>query len=270
MLKAGIFLDMNNLMRNGGWGLRYDVVKDLVTAQGTTVLRANAYMAVDLEREQHDVEYRQRIEAYHAAIRRNGYHLVPKEVKRYRDPDGEIVMKANADLDLAVDAMLQSENLDYVLLGTGDGDFLRLVRAIQNHGKRVDLLSFDNTSNDLRRDVENHFNGFLIPGLLPPREGAERRMRGYMHYVEEKRGYAFLTVRTGLGPGDVRDDVFCHIRDFTRDGMPVDNLVFAALKGRNTILEFDMTQDDAGRPKATAAVEFRWSRTEARGRDDAA
>jgi uncharacterized LabA/DUF88 family protein len=267
VLKAGIFLDMNNLMRNGGWGLRYDVVKELVAAQGTTVLRANAYMAVDTEREALDLEYRQRIEAYHAAIRRNGYHLVLKEVKRYRDAEGEVVMKANADLDLAVEAMLQSENLDYLLLGTGDGDFLRLVRAVQNHGKRVDLLSFDNTSTELRREVDNHFNGFLIPGLLPAREGAERRMRGYMHYVEEKRGYGFLTVRTGLAPDAVRDDVFCHIRDFSRDGVAVDNMAFAALKSRSTILEFDLGQDDAGRPKASAAVEFRWSRTDGRTRD---
>lgn len=256
MLKAGIFLDMNNLMRNGGWGLRYDVVKDLVAAQGTIVLRANSYMAVDREREGQDLEYRQRIEAYRSAIRRNGYHLVPKEVKRYRDAEGEVVTKANADLDLAVDAMLQSENLDYVLLGTGDGDFLRLVRAIQSHGKRVDLLSFDNTSTELRQEVDNHFSGFLIPGLLPPREGAELRRRGYLHFVDEKRGFGFLTVRTGLGAGDVTDDIFCHIRDFTRDGLTVDNVVFAALRTRHVILEFDIVEAD-GRPKAINVVEFR-------------
>lgn len=260
MLKAGIFLDMNNLMRNGGWGLRYDVIKDLVTAQGTTVLRANSYMAVDHEREKLDPEYRLRLEAYRNAIRRNGYHLVPKEVKRYRDADGEIVMKANADLDLAVDAMLQSENLDYILLGTGDGDFLRLVRALQSHGRRVDLLSFDNTSTELRQEVDNHFSGFLIPGLLPPKEGVEHRQRGYLHFVDEKRGYGFLTVRTGLGVQDVTDDVFCHIRDVTRDGQPIDNIAFATLRARNVILEFDLVQDTEGRPKATNVVEFRWAR----------
>src|SRR5262249_53374527 len=157
--------------------------------------------------------------------------------KRYRDAEGEIVTKANADLDLAVDAMLQSDNLDYILLGTGDGDFLRLVRALQSHGKRVDLLSFDNTSTDLRQEVDNHFNGFLIPGLLPPREGAERRHRGFMHFVEEKRGYGFLTVRTGLGERDVTDDVFCHIRDFSREGQPIDNVAFAALRTRHVVLE---------------------------------
>jgi len=51
MLKAGIFLDVENLSRNGGWGIRYEVIKELVAAQGEmTVLRANAYLAVDVER----------------------------------------------------------------------------------------------------------------------------------------------------------------------------------------------------------------------------
>jgi hypothetical protein len=49
MLKAGIFLDMENLMRNGGWGIRYDVVKAMVEGEGAVVLRANAYMAIDLQ-----------------------------------------------------------------------------------------------------------------------------------------------------------------------------------------------------------------------------
>ena len=86
-------------------------------------------MAVDAEREEREPAYRQRNEDYRSAIRRNGFHLVLKEVKRYRNADGEVVTKANSDLDLAVDALLQSQNLDYILLGTGDGDFLRLVRS---------------------------------------------------------------------------------------------------------------------------------------------
>jgi cold shock CspA family protein len=251
-------------MRNGGWGLRYDVIKALVAAQGTTVLRANAYMAFDADRETRDPAHHQHKEFYRNAIRRNGYHLVLKEVKRYRDAEGEEVLKADADLDLAVDALLQSENLDYILLGTGDGDFLRLVRALQSRGKRVDLLSFANTSSELRREVDNHWLGFLIPGMLPAEEGAENRLRGHMHFVNEERGFGFLTVRTGLSDADVRDDIFCHIRDFTRDGEPVDNLTFAALRTRNTILEFEIGQAADGRAKAINVREFRWERNGAR------
>ena len=58
MLRAGVFLDVENLVRCGGWGIRFKAVRELIEAQGGTVVRANAYMAVDREREAEDAEYR--------------------------------------------------------------------------------------------------------------------------------------------------------------------------------------------------------------------
>lgn len=255
MLKGGIFLDMENLSRCGGWGMRYSVVKELAEAQGVRILRANAYIAIDLQREARDPEYRKKKEGYRTAIRSAGFHLVFKEVKRYRDADGEWVMKANADLDLAVDALLQSENLDYILLGSGDGDFLRLVRAIQNRGKRVDLISFSNTSTELKREVDYYFSGYLVPGVLAP-AGEKPRHRGIMHYVNEDKGYGFLTVRTGLNLADIRDDVFCHITKCQTDGREISNELFASLKTRETILEFDLIEQEEGKLMAANVTEF--------------
>lgn len=260
MLKAGIFLDIENLTRCGGWGIRYNVVKEMVEAQGACVLRANAYMAIDYQREEIDHEYRHKKENYRNAIRRAGIHLVLKEVKRYQDAEGNTVLKANADLDLAVDALLQSNNLDYVLIGSGDGDFMRLVRALQNFGKRVDLLSFSNTSTALRHEVDYYYCGYLVPNLLPGQGDRPERMRGVMHAVNQEKGYGFLTVRTGYGISDVRDDVFCHIRDLSRaqngDYYPVSNEYFGALKTRETVIEFDLVDQEDGRVKATNAIEF--------------
>lgn len=256
MLKAGIFLDMENLSRNGGWGIRYEVIKELAEAQGTIVLRANAYLAVDVERERQETGYRIRNENYRAAIRRNGFHLIRKEVRRYYDSEGELVVKANADLDLAVDTLLQAENLDYILIGSGDGDFLRLVRALQNRGKRVDLLSFANTSGDLMREVDNHFSGFLIPGILGT-DNTQTRKRGILHAYNEDRGFGFLTMRTGLGAMEMRHDIFCHINDITADGDPVDSRYVAELRNRQIILEFDLVQTPEG-PKAVDVSEFEW------------
>jgi len=256
MLKGGIFLDMENLMRNGGWGIRYDVVREFVEAQGATVLRANAYMAVDRAREAANQVLRQKREAYRAAIRRNGYHLTVKEVMRYRNEEGEEVTKANSDLDLAVDAILQSDNLDYVLLGTGDGDFVRLVRALQSRGKRVDVLSFANTSSQLKEEADNYVSGFLVPELMPDVE--DGRLRGLMHYVDEPKGFGFITARTGLKPTDVRDDVFCHIRDFTRNGAVILNPEFAALRTSGAVLEFSLGEQADGKVRAKDAREVMW------------
>lgn len=255
MLKAGIFLDIENLRRNGGRGLRYDVLKGLVAAQGVTIVRANAYLAIDKSKEHHDPDARQRGEEYRNALRRNGFHVILKEVFRYKDAEGNVVEKANADVDLAVDALLQSENLDYILLGTGDGDFIRLVRAIQNHGKRVDVLSFANTSYRLKREADYYFSGFLIPGLLPHYDMGSNRGYGQMHAVMDQ-GYGFLTVRTGLNPDDVISDIFLHISDFTIDGEGVDMDRFSLVKTREEIIEFSLEKQKDGRFKAVDAVLF--------------
>ena len=256
MLKAGIFLDIENLVRCGGWGIRYRVVRELVEAQGATVLRANAYMAIDSEREEKDIDYKRKKQEYREAVRRESFHLVLKKVQRYRNSEGDIITKANADLDLAIDALLQADNLDYILLGSGDGDFFRLVRAIQNRGKRVDLLSFSNTSEILRCEVDNHFSGYLVPGLLPSIDNSSR-IRGVMHVFNEEKGFAFLAVRTGLGVLDIRDDVFCHISDFRhRDGRVVTDQSFAQLKTQQKIIEFELVERSDGKVKAVNATEF--------------
>jgi len=256
MLKAGIFLDIENLVRCGGWGIRFGVVRALVEAQGATVLRANAYLAIDLERENAEQDYKRKKSEYREAVRREGFHVVLKAVRRYQNADGDTVLKANADLDLAVDALLQADNLDYVLLGSGDGDFLRLVRALQSKGRRVDLLSFSNTSRKLREQVDYYFSGYLVPGLLSAR-GGNGRTRAIMHVVYAEKGYAFLSVNTGYGVLDYRDDVFLHIRDFQhRDGRPVTNNSFADLKARQVILELDLIEQDDGKVKAVAVTEF--------------
>lgn len=54
-------------------------------------------------------------------------------------PDGTIFRPM--DLELAVDMLSQAENLDVVFLASGDSDFVRLVRAVQNQGRTVEVIS---------------------------------------------------------------------------------------------------------------------------------
>ena len=248
---------MENLNRCGGHGIQFRQIKALVEAQQAVVVRANAYMAIDRERENTDAEYRQKRETYRNRARREGYHLVLKQVRCYLTSEGETIVKADADLDLAIDALLQSENLDYVLLGTGDGDFVRLVRALQNRGKRVDLLSFANTSTQLRQEVDYHFSGYLVPGILFPERDPTERLRGILHAVNEEKGYGFLTAQTDLGLDTIREDIFLHITDLrTARGGPVSNAEFAYFRTSGAIIEFEV-EDDGDRQKAVNAVEFR-------------
>lgn len=248
MLKAGIFLDMENLTRNGGWGMRLESLRDLVEAQGTTIVRANAYMAVDTQRERDDWEYRDKARSYRDRVRSAGFHIVDKEVRRYSNDDGSETVKANSDLDMAVDALLQSENLDYVLIGSGDGDFNRLVRALQDKGKRVDILGFKNVSNELKRHADHYFPGALFPNLLPVRVDDDDypRYRGVLHSVVQDKGFGFVNIHTGFGRDDVEEGIFCHISQVMEDGMPITNDRFYDLSRMGAIIEFEKSESDKG------------------------
>ena len=59
------------------------------------------------------------------------------------------------DMELAVDMLTQAENLDVVILASGDSDFVRLVRAVQNLGKRVEVIAFqDRVGFDLIKEAD--------------------------------------------------------------------------------------------------------------------
>lgn len=259
-MKAGIFLDIDNLTRNGGLKIRFEAVKQLVQSQGAEVLRANAYLAVDKDLETRDPVAHLKRQEFRDALRQAGFHLVLKPLRRFVNADGQLVAAANCILELAIDAVLQTVSLDYVLIGSGDGDMIRLIRALQERGKRVDVLTFGNASSQLLRAADNAFSGFLVPGLLPTEDGspaAGRRFRGQMIAVDEETGVGRLAVRTGLNPDDIRRDVELHLPNFTRGGSPVDKEQFAELRERGTVLEFDLADLGSGRAKAINAREYR-------------
>lgn len=71
----------------------------------------------------------------------NGYTVITKPTKEFTDPSGERVIKGNMDVDLAVDMLEMADHVDHMVLFSGDGDFRRLVEAIQRKGVRVTVCS---------------------------------------------------------------------------------------------------------------------------------
>ncbi len=211
MLKTGVYVDAENIRLCGGYGMRYDVLVDLAEAGNSVLLRANSYLAEDRERTRDDQEYRQKLYRYHDVLRQCGFKVIKKFVKHFVDDEGIITTKANADMDLAIDALLQARNLDRVILLTGDGDFIRLVLALQNMGCRVEVLGFNNVSHELKEAADSYLSGFLVPGLLPIHSGGgENRQRGFPINYNADRGFGFMRyyilTRDGLKP----ESVFFH------------------------------------------------------------
>ena len=129
---AGVDIDYVTLLKSAGAG------RDLV--------RAYAYTGLDPENENQ--------RNFHDFLRRHGYKVVSKDIRKYGD--GKV--KANLDIELVVDMMKTARNLDIAIVVSGDGDFAPAIRAVQEMGVRVEVISFrGNTSSDLI-DVADQFS----------------------------------------------------------------------------------------------------------------
>ena len=250
-MRIGVYVDTENITRNGGRGLRYDVLREFACRDGADALRLNSYTSFDAERAQTDEDYKRNVRSFQAALRDFGYKVIVKRVKWYVNEDGRRFGKANSDLDMAVDVLLEARNIDRVLLATGDGDFAKVARALQNMGCRVEVVAFDNVSGELRREADMYVSGYLVPGLLPgesrgPEWGEEgSRVRGLCHWYDALKGYGFVRyLRRFTGPLWVTDtkrsdspyaSTFVHSSELQRAGVNT-----AELPSRQVILEFTL------------------------------
>lgn len=71
----------------------------------------------------------------------NGWQVVTKPAKQQSDPAGRPRLKGNMDVEIAVDMLELAPRLDHAVLFSGDGDFRRLVEAVQRMGVRVTVVS---------------------------------------------------------------------------------------------------------------------------------
>lgn len=89
----------------------------------------------------------------------NGFTVVTKPVKRFTDGQGHTRLKGNMDVEIAVDMMDLTPRIDHMVLFSGDGDFRRLVEAVQARGVRVTVISTTRTqpphiADELRRQAD--------------------------------------------------------------------------------------------------------------------
>jgi len=137
---VAVFVDVANIFYAAkAAGVDIDYVTLLKTATaGRDFVRAYAYTGLDPENE----NQRQ----FHSFLARSGYKVVSKDIRKYGD--GKV--KANLDIELVVDMMRTAQNLDIAVVVSGDGDFAPAIRAVQQMGVRVEVVSFrGNTSSDL-------------------------------------------------------------------------------------------------------------------------
>jgi uncharacterized LabA/DUF88 family protein len=153
--RIGLFIDGANLYaaaRALGFDIDYKKLLQLFADKGKLV-RAFYYTAL-IE----DQEYSP-IRPLVDWLDYNGYTMVTKPTKEFTDASGRRKIKGNMDIELAIDVMEMAERLDHVVLFSGDGDFRRLVEAVQRKGVRVTVVSTIRSSppmvaDELRRQAD--------------------------------------------------------------------------------------------------------------------
>ncbi|MFO7895848.1 MAG: NYN domain-containing protein [Candidatus Cloacimonadales bacterium] len=253
-LKVGVYVDASNIAQNGGYGMHYDVLREFACRNNGVAMRLNAYVAYDEEMAKKNLSYRKKSEDFHSVLRDFGFKVIVKTVKWFVDEHGNRYGKSNADLDMAVDALSQSERLDYVLMVTGDGDFVQVVRALQNKGCRVESLAFKNVARVLIQESDVFTSGYLVPGLLGNEShgkdysdsGIERTARGVCYAYYPEKGFGFMRFLKKVGSGlwitDSRREESPYATAFVHSSQFPDGIDVKTLPNREQIFEFDLRQ----------------------------
>ena len=110
-----------------------------------------------------------------------GYRVVTKPAKEFTDSTGRRKIKGNMDIELAIDAMELSDTVDHMVLFSGDGDFRKLVEALQRRGRKITVISTVSSqppmiADDLRRQAD-HFVDLMSLKSEIGRDPAERPQR---------------------------------------------------------------------------------------------
>src|SRR6204780_2327782 len=175
--KIALFIDGANLYAAAQTlGFDIDYKRLLKEFQGRgTLLRAFYYTAV-IE----DQEYSS-IRPLIDWLDYNGYTVVTKATKEFVDQTGRRKVKGNMELEPAVDAMEIAPHIDQMVLFSGDGDFTRLVEAVQRRGVRVVVVSTISTqppmvADELRRQADQFVDIVELQNKIG-RDPSERPLR---------------------------------------------------------------------------------------------
>ncbi|SHE75634.1 Uncharacterized conserved protein, LabA/DUF88 family [Fodinibius roseus] len=253
---VGIFVDAVNVTMNGGFGLRYDILRKFACRDGRSPSRMNVYLGYDQQRAQEDESYQAKTERFSEVLRDFEYKVIEKPMQYYEDNEtGEVITKSTVAMDMAVDMLTQADQLDNIVLLTNDGSYVSVIKAIQQKGTRVELVGFDDMPSELRKEADLYISGYLIPGLLPiesPYRWGEvgSRVRGVCYDFSHDDGYGFMRYLVALNEKlwitDSRFEespyktVFAHISQFESD------FETSFLPSRHLIFEFDLIENEKG------------------------
>src|SRR4051795_9965854 len=131
--RLALFIDGSNLYsaaKSLGFDIDYRKLLDEFRKRGV-LIRAYYYTALV-----EDQEYSP-IRPLVDWLDYNGFTLVTKTAREYTDAQGRKRWRGDMDIEIAVDMLEIADKADHIVLFSGDGDFRRLIEAVQRKGVRV-------------------------------------------------------------------------------------------------------------------------------------
>lgn len=144
--RVGVFVDIQNLYYSARslFGKKVNFKALLEEGVGNRQLvRALAYGITTEEAHEGD---------FHEALGKQGFEVKTKPLQTFIGGQ----KKGDWDIGIAMDILRLQTKIDVAILCTGDGDFIPLVKFAQEHGLRVELMSFrESTSSALIEEVDS-------------------------------------------------------------------------------------------------------------------
>lgn len=171
--RVGIFIDTQNIYHSAK-NLHHSkanfgaIIKDAL--DGRVLIRAMAYVVTTESGEEG---------AFFGALEKAGIEIRSKPLQIFLGG----AKKADWDVGLAIDAVTMAPKLDSVILLSGDGDYVPLVKYLQNtHGCQVEVVAFGKSSSarlieacDDFFDLDKNPKKYLITGMGPDPVRSSRR-----------------------------------------------------------------------------------------------
>lgn len=136
--KVSIFIDAANVFysqRDLGWTIDFKKFIPHFSNITAKLCGVSFYFALWFENNQRRLNEEKMI----SMLRKNGFKVVVKDSKKV---GGSV--KANCDVELAMDAVRLMSSYNTFVLFSGDGDFAPLCRYLRDHGKKTVVISFRN------------------------------------------------------------------------------------------------------------------------------
>lgn len=190
--RVSLFVDGANMyyaQKRLGWFVDFRRVLNLFgESVGNTISEAYYYTGADIAGKRSD-------SSFHDYLIHSGYTVRTKAIKQMiDDTTGEIVEKANLDIELVIDMFNTVELYDTCVLLSGDGDFERALELVRSKGKRIAVVAHpDMTARELRNVAGRNF--FDLRDLertisrkdrAPENEGPRNPMLDYLPPPDEE------------------------------------------------------------------------------------